>query len=455
MLGFFAPWIVYAAVLALHLLLPARNVDGYVRGADGTPLRYRLNGPLVLGVVLAVYAGAVQLGLIGWDFFWEHRWEGLAGACTLGLLFTGAIVLGAPPTGRPSGPTSTSGASRIRSGRAVARVDAKMFLYLVGAVHARAQRAVVRRAPRARAPGRSVAGRAPLRGAVHLLRRRVPLLRAGAPLHLRLLRRARGLQARLGLPRLLSVLLLRRPLVGRRRSPTRTRPLALLVVAAAALLRRLGALARREPAEVPLQDATRRRSSSACSRRRRSPTASSGSCAAASGGSRATSTTSGEMLDGDRRSRSRSAARSTRGRGSTRSTTWRCSCRGSSTTTAAAPRSTARSGASTAGACRPGSSPGSTDGEPPPSSRCLAGEERLGIANPSGGVGLASRRRRLSQLEPSRRGGLGGRCRRSRAAPRRRPVGSGRTPERAPLHPGARLQTGLGIARPQRPAGCT
>ncbi|MGZ5957691.1 MAG: DUF1295 domain-containing protein, partial [Myxococcaceae bacterium] len=137
MLGFFSPWIVYTAVLALHVLLPARNVAGYVRGADGKPLRYRLNGPLVLLAVLALYAAAVHLGLIGWDFFWEHRREGLAGACTLGLLFTLAIVLGAPPTGKSLGADLYLGRRenpRWGTYRGGARIDAKMVLYLIGAV---------------------------------------------------------------------------------------------------------------------------------------------------------------------------------------------------------------------------------------------------------------------------------------------------------------------------------
>ena len=47
--GFFSSWIIFAGILALHLLLPARRVTGYVRDEDsGELLRYRLNGPLVL-----------------------------------------------------------------------------------------------------------------------------------------------------------------------------------------------------------------------------------------------------------------------------------------------------------------------------------------------------------------------------------------------------------------------
>jgi delta14-sterol reductase len=131
--AFFAPWLVYLLVLALHLAVPARAVDGYVRDArTGAPLRYRLNGLRVLAVVLAIFALAVRAGLLPWDYLWIHRVEGLAGACTLGLAFTLAIVLPAPPVrglfadlffGRRENPRWGEG-----------RVDAKMYLYLVGAI---------------------------------------------------------------------------------------------------------------------------------------------------------------------------------------------------------------------------------------------------------------------------------------------------------------------------------
>jgi hypothetical protein len=131
--GFLAPWIVYAVVLALHLLIPARTVEGYVRHeTSGRKLRYRLNGLVVMIAVLAVWAAACRWVGLPWDWFWTHRWQGLAGACTLGLLFTLAIVMPAPPVrglaadlflGRRPNPQWGDG-----------RVDAKMYLYMIGAI---------------------------------------------------------------------------------------------------------------------------------------------------------------------------------------------------------------------------------------------------------------------------------------------------------------------------------
>jgi protein-S-isoprenylcysteine O-methyltransferase Ste14 len=133
-LGFFWPLLVYVLVLGLHLLVPARWTSGYVRDAvTGAPLRYRLNGLRVLAVVAALWAAACACGLLPWDLFYVQRWPMAAGACALGLVFTLAVVLPAPPVrsslvadlylGRLSNPQWLGG-----------RVDAKMYLYLVGAV---------------------------------------------------------------------------------------------------------------------------------------------------------------------------------------------------------------------------------------------------------------------------------------------------------------------------------
>lgn len=131
--GYFAPLVVYAVVFLLHLAIPVRPVEGYVTDpATGKPYRYRLNGVFVFLVTIGLWALVSDWGVIPWDFFWITRWQGLIGACVFGLVFTGAVVLGAPSTGK-------SLIADLYLGRREnpqwlgARVDAKMWLYLVGA----------------------------------------------------------------------------------------------------------------------------------------------------------------------------------------------------------------------------------------------------------------------------------------------------------------------------------
>jgi delta14-sterol reductase len=131
--GFLSPLIVYAVVTVLHLVVPARNVEGYVVDPrTGRPFRYRLNGLLVYLLTVGLWAGVCSAGWLPWDFLWTTRWEGLAGACTLGLLFTAAIVLPAPKTGKSLLADLYLG--RLENPQAFGgRLDAKMWLYLVGA----------------------------------------------------------------------------------------------------------------------------------------------------------------------------------------------------------------------------------------------------------------------------------------------------------------------------------
>jgi delta14-sterol reductase len=133
-LGFFTPWIVFGALVALHLVLPARRVVGYVRDeTTGEPLRYRLNGLPILVVSVAAWALLGWLGWVPWDWLWTHRWSGLAGAATLGVVTTLAVVLGAPSTGRPLAVDLFLG-RRWNPQAFGGRMDAKMVLYLLGAV---------------------------------------------------------------------------------------------------------------------------------------------------------------------------------------------------------------------------------------------------------------------------------------------------------------------------------
>lgn len=133
-LAFAWPVVIAGGILVLHALLPARRVAGYVRDARGAPLQYRLNGLLVFAITVAAWVAICRAGWLAWDAFYVHRWEMVAGACALGVLFTLAVVLPAPRVpgwglakelylGRVEQPQWLGG-----------RVDAKMFLYLFGAV---------------------------------------------------------------------------------------------------------------------------------------------------------------------------------------------------------------------------------------------------------------------------------------------------------------------------------
>lgn len=132
--GFLAPWALLAFILALHLLLPARRVVGYARDADtGEPLRYRLNGLLVALVTVGAWVALGATEVLRWDWLYLQRWWSLAGACALGLTYSFWVVLRAPTTGKPLLADLFLG--RTENPQYFGhRVDAKMFLYLFGAV---------------------------------------------------------------------------------------------------------------------------------------------------------------------------------------------------------------------------------------------------------------------------------------------------------------------------------
>src|SRR5665648_1228218 len=89
LIGFLAPVFVYILIFLLNAGLPGRRVVGYItkEGSD-EKLKYRLNGLLVLITVLLAWALLCWFGLIPWDWFYVHRWYGLAGAIVFGLIFS-------------------------------------------------------------------------------------------------------------------------------------------------------------------------------------------------------------------------------------------------------------------------------------------------------------------------------------------------------------------------------
>ena len=132
--GFLAPFVIYAAILALHIAIPARKVEGYVRDPEtGLRLRYRLNGLWVLVFAVLAWIAVGELEWLAYDWLYHHRVAGLAGACTIGVLFTLWIVLPAPSTGQ--GLARELFLGRLENPQFFdRRVDAKMALYLIGAV---------------------------------------------------------------------------------------------------------------------------------------------------------------------------------------------------------------------------------------------------------------------------------------------------------------------------------
>lgn len=131
--GFLVAPAVYLLVFGLHLIVPARRVDGYVVNPEtGKPYRYRLNGLIVYWLTVLLWALACSNGWLAWDYLWTVRWESLGGACVFGLAFTAWIVLTAPATGK--GLLADLFLGRLENPQWLGgRVDAKMWLYLVGA----------------------------------------------------------------------------------------------------------------------------------------------------------------------------------------------------------------------------------------------------------------------------------------------------------------------------------
>ncbi|MDB5229112.1 MAG: ergosterol biosynthesis protein [Bacteroidota bacterium] len=133
-LGFLSPAIIYLIVFILNAGLPGRWVTGYATKENSTEkLRYRLNGIFVLLIMVFLWFLLGYTKIMPWDWLYLHRWHALSGAFCLGIIFTLWIVLPYPPVkksffadlylGRLENPQLWNG-----------RIDAKMYLYLIGAV---------------------------------------------------------------------------------------------------------------------------------------------------------------------------------------------------------------------------------------------------------------------------------------------------------------------------------
>jgi len=133
-LGFLAPWIAYAIITLLHCILPGRKIKGYVRhDQTGEVLNYRLNGILVLAASILLWALLGFYNIVPLDWLYKVRWESLISALVMGLLFSLGIVLPYPSTGKPF--LADLWLGRLKNPQCKnGFIDAKMWLYLIGAV---------------------------------------------------------------------------------------------------------------------------------------------------------------------------------------------------------------------------------------------------------------------------------------------------------------------------------
>ena len=134
-IGFLAPTLIYLFIFIMNLTLPGRWVTGYVTKSNSTEkLKYHLNGLQVLFITVLTWFLLGYFNLMPWDFLYQVRWYALAGAVCFGLIFSLVLVL-------PHSKIKKSFLADFYFGRVEnpqlwkGRIDAKMWLYLIGAVY--------------------------------------------------------------------------------------------------------------------------------------------------------------------------------------------------------------------------------------------------------------------------------------------------------------------------------
>ncbi|MFO7621799.1 MAG: DUF1295 domain-containing protein [Bacteroidales bacterium] len=132
--GFIAPVLIFGLILLLNAALPGRWVTGYIKKPRSAErMKYHLNGIWVFGVIVLLWFILGHTRIVPYDFLYNYRWYGLAGAFTTGMIFSFAVVLPFPAVrklfladlflGRQENMQFLNG-----------RIDLKMWLYLAGAI---------------------------------------------------------------------------------------------------------------------------------------------------------------------------------------------------------------------------------------------------------------------------------------------------------------------------------
>jgi len=131
--GFLAPIFISFLIFVLNALLPGRWVTGYITKTNSNEkMRYHLNGIYVFFSVVLIWFLLGYFKVLPFDWLYNYRWFGLAGAFVAGVIFSLVVVLRYPPVRKSFLSDLFFGRIenlQFRGGLA----DAKMWLYLTGA----------------------------------------------------------------------------------------------------------------------------------------------------------------------------------------------------------------------------------------------------------------------------------------------------------------------------------
>ena len=133
-LGLITPLAAYSIITLLHIIIPVNRIKGYVKNEiTGKSMNYRINGIFVLLISILIWFLLGYFNIVPYVWLYETRWLGFIGAVIIGLIYSLYIVLKNPSTGRSFFADLWFGRvkdSQLKDGF----IDAKMWLYLIGAV---------------------------------------------------------------------------------------------------------------------------------------------------------------------------------------------------------------------------------------------------------------------------------------------------------------------------------
>jgi delta14-sterol reductase len=132
-IGFLSPILITSIIFVLNALLPGRWVTGYITKPNSSEkMRYHLNGFSVFSILVLIWSLSGYFNIVPFDYLYNHKWYGWAGAFTLGTCFSLVVVLHYAPVRK-------SFLADLFLGRIEnlqlwgGKLDVKMWLYLTGA----------------------------------------------------------------------------------------------------------------------------------------------------------------------------------------------------------------------------------------------------------------------------------------------------------------------------------